>query len=79
MKSHIRIVCNPTVLGGKPAIKGTRVSVELILKLLSQGTNEEEILNDYPDLKRADILAALDYARGTVAAEEIGHFQFARV
>lgn len=67
-----RIVIDPQILSGKPIIKGTRIPVELVLKLLAQGTTYKEILEDYPDLKLEDILAAIAYARDTVAAEEIG-------
>lgn len=70
---HDRIAYNPRILGGKPIIKGTRIPVELILKILAQGTVYEEILQEYPDLKREDILAAIAYAKDTVALEEVVH------
>lgn len=74
MEYTSRITCDPSILVGKPIIKGTRVSVELILKLLSQGILSNEILAEYPDLKTEDVLAAIAYARDMVASEEIGHF-----
>ena len=74
MDYQSRITCNPTILVGKPTITGTRISVELILKMLSQGVSQVEILDEYPDLKAEDILAAIGYARDMVASEEIGHF-----
>ncbi|EKD33264.1 MAG: hypothetical protein ACD_76C00057G0009 [uncultured bacterium] len=73
MEFKERIVCQPAILGGKPTIKGTRIPVELVLKLLAQGATYDGILEDYPDLKLEDILAAIAYARDTVVAEEVGH------
>lgn len=70
-----RISCHPNILGGKPAIRGTRIPIELILDLLSQGVFYPEIIQEYPDLKTEDILAAIAYAKETVATEEIGHFE----
>lgn len=57
-----RIEVNPKIMMGKPIVKGTRITVEYILKLLKQGLAVKEILEDYPHLKRADIEAAVDYA-----------------
>lgn len=53
-----RIETNPEILGGKPIIRGTRLSVEFILELLAAGQSESEILSNYPGLTREDILAA---------------------
>ena len=58
-----RITINPEICHGKPTIRGLRHTVETILDLLSSGMSIEEILADYEDLERDDILAALDYAR----------------
>ena len=58
-----RITINPDICHGKPTIRGLRYPVETILELLSSGMAIEEILADYEDLEREDILAALDYAR----------------
>lgn len=69
MKS--KIIVDPEILVGKPIIKGTRISVEFVLKLLSSGMNIEEILKEYPHLKKEDILACLDYAAQTLRHEEI--------
>lgn len=57
-----RITIDPAICHGKPVIRGLRYPVELILELLSGGMTFEEILRDYPDLERMDILAVLDYA-----------------
>ena len=58
-----RITIDPDVCHGKPTIRGLRYPVETILELLSSGMTCEEILADYEDLEREDILAALDFAR----------------
>jgi uncharacterized protein (DUF433 family) len=58
-----RITINPEICHGKPTIRGLRYTVETILELLSSGMAIEEILADYEDLEKEDILAALDYAR----------------
>jgi len=57
------IESNPKVLGGKPRIKGTRIPVSLILGYLAQGSTIEEIIEEFPDITREQILACLDYAR----------------
>lgn len=57
-----RIVCNPEILVGKPTVKGTRLSVELILGWLAQGWTHEMLIEAYPQLMRDDILAALAFA-----------------
>jgi uncharacterized protein (DUF433 family) len=74
-----RVVVNRKILAGKPIIKGTRISVELILKLLAQGVAIDEILNEYPRLTRADILVAIDYARELARNEEVYSLQFSGV
>ena len=66
-----RIEVNPKVMVGKPVIKGTRIPVELILRMLSQGISEEEILEEYPHLTKEDIQAALAYAAEALVVEEV--------
>lgn len=66
-----RITFNPKIFGGKPIIKGTRISVEFILELLASGMAPEEIVKEYPQLNPRDILAALEYAAKTVKREEL--------
>ncbi len=56
------IVCNPDVLGGKPCIKGTRISVEFILELVASGASRDDILAAYPHLAAEDVEEALRYA-----------------
>ncbi|MDT7806774.1 MAG: hypothetical protein QOJ70_587 [Acidobacteriota bacterium] len=57
-----RITVDPDICHGKPCIRGLRYPVETILELLSSGMTTEEILADYEDLEREDILAALSFA-----------------
>jgi len=57
-----RITANSNILGGKPIIRGTRISVEFILNLLASEVSEEEILEDYTHLTKEDINASLRYA-----------------
>ena len=71
MRNFSRITFNPKILGGKPVIQGTRISVEFILELLASGMTEAEILKEYPHLKKADIRAVLEYAAHTIKREEI--------
>src|SRR5438445_10234775 len=62
MKALSRITIDPNVCHGKPTIRGLRYPVETILELLSSGMTTDEILADYEDLEREDILAVLAYA-----------------
>jgi uncharacterized protein (DUF433 family) len=66
-----RIAINPSVLVGKPTIRGLRISVEQILRALAAGVSSEEILRDYPDLQPEDLLACLAYAADVVASERV--------
>jgi uncharacterized protein (DUF433 family) len=66
-----RITANPEIFGGKPIIRGMRISVELILSLLAQGEPIEAILEDYPALEADDIRACLAYAHAVVANDRI--------
>ena len=63
------IVSDPKILVGKPCIRGTRISVELILEKLGAGDSIEGVLADYPHLTREGILAALRYAAETIRAQ----------
>jgi uncharacterized protein (DUF433 family) len=65
-----RIEVNPKVMLGKPVIRGTRITVELILRKLSEGAREADLLGAYPRLTPEDIKAAMGYAADTLAHEE---------
>jgi len=65
-----RITVDPKVMGGKPVIRGTRITVNLILELLASGMTQEEIAEDYR-ISIEDIRAALLYAAKTLGREEI--------
>jgi uncharacterized protein (DUF433 family) len=69
-----RITVDPKVMAGKPVIRGTRVPVELIVRMLAQGISEGDILQEYPRLQPEDIRAALTYAALVLAHEEVFPF-----
>lgn len=64
------ITSDPDILIGKPAIKGTRISVELVLGWLAQGWTHEMVLESYPHLTRDDILACLSFAADMLREEQ---------
>lgn len=66
-----RIVVDPKIMMGKPVVRGTRVTVELLLNKLSQHFSVTDILKEYPKLTKADIKAALEYAANTIRNEEV--------
>lgn len=66
-----RIEINPAVMMGKPVIRGTRITVELILRKLAEGASEAALLEDYPHLSIEDIRAAVAYGAASVAHEEV--------
>jgi uncharacterized protein (DUF433 family) len=66
-----RITTNPSILTGKPVIRGMRISVEQILKMLSRGISHQGILDEYPLLEEDDIRACLLFAASKVSNEEI--------
>ena len=65
-----RINIDPKVMLGKPVIRGTRITVELLLRKLAEGATEADLLDAYPRLTREDIHAAIGYAADTLAHEE---------
>ena len=69
MNSLDRITHDPNVMGGKPCLRGLRITVGTIVGLLAAGHSQEEVLREYPDLEPEDIQAALSYAAWR--AEEI--------
>jgi len=66
-----RITADPGIFGGKPIIRGMRISVELILSLLAQGESIDDILSDYPDLEIEDVRACLAYAHAVIAHDSL--------
>ena len=69
--AHERIEINPEVMAGKPLIRGTRITVELILRKLGAGMTPEAVLADHPRLKVEDIRAAQAFAADYLADEEL--------
>ncbi len=65
------IVCDPKILGGKPVINGTRVSVEFILELVRSGMSFDEILKQYKHLTKANLEATIAFAKHAVSREEV--------
>ena len=66
-----RITHNPAVMGGKPCIRGMRVTVAMVVNQIGAGHSIEEILASYPYLEREDVLQALQYAAWRVEEREI--------
>ncbi len=66
-----RIVLDPAVMAGKPVIRGTRIPVELVVRMLAQGVSEQDIRAEYPRLQPEDVRAALAYAASVLAQEEV--------
>ena len=62
---------DPNICHGKPVIRGLRYPVESILELMASGMTFEQILEDYPDLEREDLLACLQYAVKMVRTEQL--------
>ncbi len=65
------IGADPAVLVGKPVIKGTRLSVEFILELISEGWSENDIIRNYPGLTRDQIRACAAYAKDRLSEEKL--------
>jgi uncharacterized protein (DUF433 family) len=66
-----RISIDPEIMMGKPVIRGTRITVELILRKLAEGASDAELQKDYPHLTIQDIRAAVAYGAACVAHEEV--------
>jgi uncharacterized protein (DUF433 family) len=71
MHNLTRITFNPEVMGGKPCIRGMRVTVGTIVGLVASGKTVDEVLADYPYLEREDILEALSYAAWRAKENEV--------
>ncbi len=65
------IVCNPEIFSGKPIIKGTRISVAVILGCLASGMSIDDIVRGYPTLSKEPVLAAIEFAAREMSGEEI--------
>ena len=71
MDLNDRVAVDPAVMLGKPVIRGTRITVEIILEKLAADMSIDEVLEDYPQLTRVDVLAALKYAQQAIGTDEI--------
>jgi uncharacterized protein (DUF433 family) len=71
MKSNDRIIIDPDILAGKPILRGTRISVELLLELLANNWTYGGIFESYPQIGREDIRAALQYATDLLKEEHV--------
>ena len=69
MSTSKRIEINPEIMLGKPVIRGTRITVELVLRKLSQGATEADVIEAYPHLTPEDIKAAIGYAADAIARD----------
>lgn len=68
-RDHITV--DPQILVGKPVVKGTRISVELVIDLLAAGWTEQQVLDSYPSLKADDVRACLAYASEILHSEKV--------
>ena len=66
-----RITVNPRVMVGKPTIRGMRITVEHILRALSGGVSEKELLEEYPELEKEDFQAVFAYVTGLLEEERV--------
>jgi uncharacterized protein (DUF433 family) len=71
MELRDRIIVDPKILTGKPVVRGTRISVELVVDLLAAGWSHDQILTSYPHLSEEDIRACLNYASELLREEKV--------
>ena len=71
MEDTKRIVSDPDIMIGKPIVKGTRITVELILRKMAEEMTFEELLEAYPHITKDDILAAISYSADVISKEEL--------
>ncbi len=71
MEYKDRIISNPDIMLGKPSIKGTRITVELVLRKIGEGMTFEEVLIAYPAITKEDILASISYSADVIGKEEL--------
>lgn len=69
------IVCDPEILNGKPIVRGTRISVALIMQCIASGMTKEDILRGYPTLTHEGLEAALGFAARQFQGEEVKFFE----
>lgn len=69
-----RIAVDPAIVHGKPRIRGTRVTVQVVLELLAAGETIDELLSEYDELTRDDVLAALEYAASVTGGVKVQSF-----
>ncbi|MBI2017681.1 DUF433 domain-containing protein [Candidatus Daviesbacteria bacterium] len=74
-----KIISDPKILSGKPIIAGTRITVELIMNFLGAGMSVNDILKEYKELKKSEILAAIDYAKKLVKKVELNRAEIEKV
>ncbi len=71
-----KIISDPKILAGKPVIAGTRISVELIMNFLGAGMSVNDIIKEYKELKKSEVLAAIDYAKKLVKKVDLNRSEF---
>ena len=71
MTDPARIVLDPSILAGKPVIRGTRLSVDFVIGLMADGWDAKDILRNYAGLSRDDLAACLAYARDVLRSEKV--------
>ena len=71
MNYREKIFISPEIMLGKPVIKGTRITVEFIIKKMSEGMEIKDIMNEYPQVTRDDIMACLAYSADVISKDEI--------
>lgn len=71
MNYRDRIIADHRIMLGKPIVRGTRITVEVILRKLSEGANPDDVVSMYPNLAKEDVQAALDYASEVISNEDV--------
>ena len=71
MSDSTRIILDPSVLSGKPIIRGTRLAVDFVIGLMAEGWSESDILRNYPGVTHEDIADCLAYARDILTSEKV--------
>jgi len=71
MSDPARIILDPTILAGKPVIRGTRLSVEFVIGLMAEGWRDADILRNYPGFSHDDLAACLAYARDVLRSTKV--------